>query len=126
MESPAGRTAGFGGYNFSGKGKPQEWKTVLITGNLFDVLGVPLAIGNKWPEAADRIRCNRVILSNRVWQSSFAGTRGVVGRNIVLDHATRILRRRSRSESLRLPARELRSTGRWAVSPGGDKRDCET
>jgi putative ABC transport system permease protein len=78
----ARRTAGFGGYNFSGEGKPQEWKTVLITGNLFDVLGVPLAIGNKWPEAADRIRYNRV------WQSSFAGTRGVVGRNIVLDHAT--------------------------------------
>jgi putative ABC transport system permease protein len=87
LDGIAGRTAGFGGYNFSGEGKPQEWKTVLITGNIFDVLGVPLAIGNIWPEAADRIRYDRVILSHRVWQSSFAGARSVVGRNIVLDHS---------------------------------------
>ena len=87
LDGIAGRTTDFGGYNFSGEGKPQEWKTVLITGTLFDVLGVPLAIGNKWPEAADRNRYNRVILSHRVWQSSFAGARNVVGKSIVLDHA---------------------------------------
>ena len=87
LEGVAGRTAGFGGYNFSGDGKPQEWKTVLITGNLFEVLGVPLAIGNKWPGNADRNRDNRVIISHGVWQSCFAGNRSVLGKKIVLDHA---------------------------------------
>ena len=87
LDGIAGRTAGFGGYNFSGDGKPEEWKTVLITSNLFEVLGVPLAIGNKWPELADRSHDNRVIISYGAWQRSFSGSRGVVGRNIVLDHA---------------------------------------
>jgi putative ABC transport system permease protein len=87
LDGISGRTAGFGGYNFSGEGKPQEWKTTLITGNLFDVLGVPLATGNKWPGIADRSRDNRVILSYGSWQSSFAGNRSVLGKKIVLDHA---------------------------------------
>src|ERR1700716_4253222 len=30
LDGIAGRTAGFGGYNFSGDGKPQEWRMVLI------------------------------------------------------------------------------------------------
>jgi putative ABC transport system permease protein len=89
LDSIAGRTAGFGGYNFSGGGKPEEWKTVLITGNLFEVLGVPLSIGNTWPELANRSRDNRVIISHGAWQTSFAGSRDVIGRNIVLDHAAR-------------------------------------
>src|ERR1051326_9068289 len=87
LEGVAGRTAGFGGYNFSGDGKPQEWKTVLITGNLFEVLGVPLAIGNKWPGNADRNRDNGVIISHGGWQSCFAGNRSVLVKKIVLDHA---------------------------------------
>ena len=66
---------------------PQEWKTVLITGNLFEVLGVPLAIGTKWPEAADRSRDNRLIISHGAWQRSFGGNRNVLGSKIVLDHA---------------------------------------
>ena len=87
IDGIAGRTAGFGGYNFSGDVQPQEWRTTLITGNLFDVLGVPLAIGNKWPELADRARDNRVVISYGVWQSCFARNRNVLGRKIVLDHA---------------------------------------
>jgi len=87
LDGIAGRTTGFAGYNFSGVGRPQEWKTVLITGNLFDVLGVPLAIGNKWPASADRSRDYRVILSYGIWQSTFAGSRNVLGKKIVLDHS---------------------------------------
>ena len=88
LDGIAGRTAGFGGYNFSGTGKPQEWLAVLNTGNLFEVLGVPLAIGNTWPENADRIRYNRVVISYGVWQRVFGGRRDIVGREIVLDHAS--------------------------------------
>src|SRR5919198_2612259 len=46
LESIAAHTGDAGGYNFSGSGgKPEEWKTILTTGNLFQVLGVPLALG---------------------------------------------------------------------------------
>jgi hypothetical protein len=60
---------------------------VLTTGNVFDVLGAPLAVGARWPESADRQREVRVILTDRVWRSAFAGRGDVVGRTIALDHA---------------------------------------
>src|SRR5919201_4499600 len=44
------------GYNYSGDSKPDEWRTILTTGNLFQVLGVPLQIGTIWPETVDRQR----------------------------------------------------------------------
>jgi hypothetical protein len=63
LEATAAHTSDFGGYNYSGEGKPQEWKAILTTGNLFDVLGVPLNVGNKWPDQSDRERDYRVILT---------------------------------------------------------------
>ena len=87
IESIAAHTGAEGGYNYSGEGKPEEWKTILTTGNLFEVLGMPLAIGGKWPQAVDRERDYRVILSYGVWQRCFAGRRDVVGKKITLDHA---------------------------------------
>src|SRR5919204_1064363 len=44
LESIAIHTGDAGGYNFSGDGgKPEEWKAILTTGNLFEGLGSPLA-----------------------------------------------------------------------------------
>lgn len=87
IQAIAARTSSEGGYNFSGQGKPEEWKTVLTTGSLFEVLGVPLAIGNAWPDHSNRERDFRVILNYRVWQSKFGAAKNVVGRKITLDHA---------------------------------------
>jgi putative ABC transport system permease protein len=87
IESIAAHTGSEGGYNFSGEGKPEEWKTILTTGNLFEVLGTPLAVGAKWPQAVDRQRDYRVILTHSVWQRCFSGSRDVVGKKITLDHA---------------------------------------
>jgi putative ABC transport system permease protein len=87
LDGIAAHTGGAGGYNFSGDGKPAEWRAVLTTGNLFDVLGAPLQVGGRWPEAADRQRDFRVILTHRVWRGAFAGRDDVVGRTIALDHA---------------------------------------
>jgi putative ABC transport system permease protein len=87
IEGIAAHTSGFGGYNYSGEGRPEEWKTILTTGNLFDVLGTPLVCGNKWPEHADRERDYRVILSHAVWKDTFGEQRDVVGKKITLDHA---------------------------------------
>lgn len=90
IEAVAAHTGGAGGYNFSGgdTGRPQEWRAILTTGNLFDVLGVPLASGSKWPaEPADRLRDFRVVLSYGVWQSTFGGRNDIVGKTITLDHS---------------------------------------
>jgi len=56
VDAVAAHTSDFGGYNYSGAGKPQEWKAILTTGNLFEVLGIPLQLGNKWPDHGDRER----------------------------------------------------------------------
>jgi putative ABC transport system permease protein len=89
LENIALHTGDAGGYNFSGDGgKPEEWKTILTTGNLFEVLGVPLTIGSKWPLPQDLTRDYRVILSYNVWQRCFGGRRDIVGKSITLDHAT--------------------------------------
>jgi putative ABC transport system permease protein len=87
LESIAAHKGGAGGYNYSGDGRPEEWRAVLTTGNLFEVLGVSLAAGSKWPEFTDRNRDFRVVISFGVWQRSFGGNPQVVGRTISLDHA---------------------------------------
>ena len=87
LDGIAAHTGGAGGYNFSGDGPPQEWRTILTTGNLFEVLGAPLEIGLTWPDHADRQRDFSVILSYGVWKSTFGGRRDVLGKKITLDHA---------------------------------------
>jgi putative ABC transport system permease protein len=89
IESIAAHTGSAGGYNYSGNGggKPEEWRAILTTGNLMDVLGVPLALGGQWPEHSNRDRDYRVILTHTVWQRSFGGKPDVVGKTITLDHA---------------------------------------
>jgi putative ABC transport system permease protein len=87
LESIAAHTSSEGGYNYSGDGPPQEWKTILTTGNLFEVLGVPLQLGNKWPDHDDRERDYRVILSHEVWKDTFGSRHDVLGKKITLDHA---------------------------------------
>jgi putative ABC transport system permease protein len=87
LDGIAAHSGGAGGYNYSGEGRPEEWRAILTTGNLFEVLGAPLEIGAKWPDIVDRERDYRVILSYGVWQGSFGRRRDVVGRKIALDHA---------------------------------------
>ena len=87
VDAVAAHTSDFGGYNYSGAGKPQEWKAILTTGNLFDVLGIPLQLGNKWPDHGDRERDYRVILTNGVWQDTFGARPETTGNKITLDHA---------------------------------------
>ncbi len=86
IEKVAAHTGVSGGYNFGEEGRPEEWRAILTTGNLFEVLGVPLQRGGPWPIEADKARDFRVILTDGVWRRAFAG-QPVVGRTISLDHA---------------------------------------
>jgi len=87
LESLAAYNDGGGGYNYSGEGHPEEWRAVLTTGNLFEVLGVPLQAGHKWNTEFDEKRNFGVVLSHGVWQRRFGGRRDVLGKKIALDFA---------------------------------------
>jgi predicted permease len=86
LEAIAAHTNSAGGYNFSGEGKPEEWRTTLSTGNLFAVLGAPFALGSAWPQALDRTRDSNIVLTYGVWQRTFGGRRDIVGKTITLDN----------------------------------------
>ena len=87
LESIAAHTNSAGAYNFSGAGRPEEWKTTLSTGNLFSVLGIPLALGDTWPQPFDRARDSRVVLTYDVWKRAFGGRPDVIGKTITLDNS---------------------------------------
>jgi putative ABC transport system permease protein len=87
LDGVAAYMAGNLGYNYSGDSKPVEWRTILTTGNLFEVLGIPLRIGTVWPATVDRERDDRVVISYGAWQTSFGGQNSVIGKAVTLDHA---------------------------------------
>jgi len=58
------------------------------TWNFFDVLGVRALLGRTFVRGEDDVGAPRVaLLAYGIWQSQFAGDRGVVGRRIMLDGA---------------------------------------
>jgi putative ABC transport system permease protein len=75
-------------YNISeGDGPPEEATAALVSRDLFEVLGVPLAHGGPWPPEYDRERSFGVVLSHGFWQRRFGGDPAILGRKITLDAA---------------------------------------
>ncbi len=68
-------------------GEPQRIPGQLVTGNFFDVLGVPAAIGRTFNMDDDRLRSpvRTVVLSYGTWQRRFGGDPSVVGRSLSLN-----------------------------------------
>lgn len=60
---------------------------LLVSGNLFRVMGVEPELGREFNSEEDRLpgRNAVVILGNEFWQSEFAGDRSVIGRHILLN-----------------------------------------
>ena len=60
---------------------------LLVSGNLFRVMGAPPALGRDFNSEEDRVpgRNAVVILGNRFWQSQFGGDGSVIGRRVLLD-----------------------------------------
>lgn len=55
----------------------------IVSGNYFDLLGVPAYLGRTLASSDDLPGAERVVvLSNRYWQREFGGDRGVLGRSI--------------------------------------------
>ncbi|MCI0539073.1 MAG: ABC transporter permease [Verrucomicrobiales bacterium] len=75
-------------YNASGDGqRPEELPALIVTHNLWRVLGVPLFKGQSWPAEADLVRDFNVVLSHGLWLRRYAGQTNVLGTKLTLDAA---------------------------------------
>lgn len=71
--------------NLVGGGDPQRVDVVLVTPEVFPLLGVPPALG-RWLDSTTAGADSRVVvLSHGLWQTRFGGDPGVLGRAVSLD-----------------------------------------
>ena len=76
----------FGRANLEGPSGPVALRAVKSTDNFFDVFGVKPMLGRTYLPGEDQPgKDNVVVLSYEVWQSSFAGSADVVGKDVELD-----------------------------------------
>ena len=75
-----------GSANLTGSGQPEEVTVQGATANLFEVLGIPAAIGRTFEPGDDVPGAPDVaLLSHGLWQRRFAGDPAIVGSTINLD-----------------------------------------
>jgi len=74
-------------YNVTSSGPPEAVPAMMITGNLFRVLGVPVLHGDTWPLDYYRTDNPVVVLSHAFWQERFGSDPRVIGTAITLDAA---------------------------------------
>jgi len=71
----------------TGSGSAQDFEASRVTTNTFRVLGVSPLLGRTFMDEDGRPGAPPVVmLSYKVWQSTFGGDPGVLGRTIILDH----------------------------------------
>jgi predicted permease len=74
------------GYNLTGIAEPEQVDGVRVTASFFDVLGIRPLLGRTFvPAEEDPGRATVVVLSYGLWQRSYGGDRGIVGRTIRID-----------------------------------------
>ncbi|HUI56809.1 MAG TPA: ABC transporter permease [Bryobacteraceae bacterium] len=90
------RTMELAGYNpglelnLTGSAEPWRLKGTAISANLFQVLGVGVALGRAFrPGEEDAGRDNLVILSHELWQDRFGGDPAIVGHVVMLGGVSR-------------------------------------
>ena len=66
-------------------GPPERVWGQLVSANYFDVLGVRPGLGRGFLPDEERAAAPVAVISHRLWQRSFAGDRGVVGRRVMLN-----------------------------------------
>ena len=75
--------------NLSDNGSPERAHALVATGELFDLLGVHAARGRVWNTVDENDR--GVILSDALWRARYAADPAIVGREITLNGAARIV-----------------------------------
>jgi predicted permease len=59
----------------------------IVSGNYFDVAGVPAALGRTFTPEEERSAARVTVLSDGLWRSRFGGDKSVVGRRVFLNGA---------------------------------------
>lgn len=79
--------AGFLALNLSGRGEPEQVFGQIVTGNYFDVLGAPFALGRGFRGAEDeKPGADPVaVLAHGLWQRRFGGRQDIVGETITIN-----------------------------------------
>jgi putative ABC transport system permease protein len=74
--------------NLTGDGEPLRLEAKSATANLFPMLGIPPLLGRTFTPEEDRAYARVAVLSYKLWQSRFAGAKGVIGRNVTINGHT--------------------------------------
>lgn len=77
---------GFRAFTLIGPGEPEQLSGVLITGNLFPLLGIKPLLGRNFSvqeESDDKTQS--VMLSERIWRQRFSSDPGIIGHTVNLD-----------------------------------------
>jgi predicted permease len=79
-----------GAANVTGMAEPEQVRTVAVSDDVLQTLGVPPAVG-RWFSETDQAPNGpgRVMLSYGYWQRRFGGDRTVIGRNLTVDSQSR-------------------------------------
>src|SRR4029079_4002355 len=82
--------AAYSGYqtpqNLTGVGDPERVRTISVSGDFFQVLGINPALGRPLNRQDDQPGSNReVVLGYGLWNERFAADRNIVGKDIALD-----------------------------------------
>ena len=73
-------------FNLAGDGDPERLQGARTSGNFFDVLGVPPALGRYFTDDDDRAgRGDLVVLSYGLWQRRFGGRADVLDKRVTLN-----------------------------------------
>jgi predicted permease len=68
----------------TGRGEPLEIEMSYVTGEFFDILGVPVALGRPLLEADFRMRERSAVISEGLWRTHLGGDPGIIGGSILL------------------------------------------
>ncbi len=72
--------------NLTGEGEPERIDGVLVTANVFKLLGVEPALGRTFSPDEDRVGQHHVVvLSDALWRRRFNSDRSIVGRSVMLN-----------------------------------------
>ena len=78
--------------NLVGRGEPQRIESIVVTADLLPILSVRPILGRLFTASEEREgAAEGVILSHDVWQGQFGSDPGIVGRQITLDGAPRVV-----------------------------------
>jgi putative ABC transport system permease protein len=77
---------GTGSFNLAQGGETRPAKALWVSGDFFNVLGVPPVLGRVFAPTDDQRGCNApgVVISHAFWQKEYGGDSGVLGRKITL------------------------------------------